>query len=216
MESSLRRGAGAPGLTLIETLGWDGVEFARLDLHLARLAASAARLGWVCDQAAVRAALRAAVSASPARVRLTVDALGKSKVEVSAMPEKPPIWRTGLAADRLASTDLWLGVKSSNRASYDTARANLPAGLDEVIFLNERDEVCDGTITTVFFDDGQGLFTPPLTSGLLPGVLRAEMLAAGVLREKILRATDLGRVQLMVGNSLRGLIPALFVGRAGV
>ena len=36
MEGSLRRGSGAPGLRLIETLGWDGVQFARLDLHLAR------------------------------------------------------------------------------------------------------------------------------------------------------------------------------------
>ena len=82
-----------------------------------------------------------------------------------------------------------------------------PQGLDEVIFLNERGEVCDGSITTVFFDHGQGLRTPPLSSGLLPGVLRAELDCP----EEELLAEDLPMVQLWVGNALRGLIPADFI-----
>jgi 4-amino-4-deoxychorismate lyase len=75
-----------------------------------------------------------------------------------------------------------------------------------VILANERGEVCDGSITTVFFDRGHGLRTPPLSCGLLPGVLRAEL----GLPEEILRLEDLPAVQLWVGNSLRGLIPARF------
>ena len=215
MEGSLRRGSGAPGLRLIETLGWDGVQFARLDLHLARLAASAAMLGWACDLGAVRAALLGAVGDAPARVRLTLDAKEKVEVMAAAMPAKAAQWTVGLATVRLSAGDPWLLVKSTNRAAYDAARANLAAGLDEVIFLNERGEVCDASITTVFFDAGQGLCTPPLTCGLLPGVLRAEMLTAGTAREAVLHAADLGRVQLWVGNSLRGLIPAVFVGQVG-
>ena len=81
------------------------------------------------------------------------------------------------------------------------------AGIDEVVFLNERGEVCDGSITTVFFDRGAGLRTPPLACGLLPGVLRAEMGCA----EEVLMGTDLGRVRLWVGNALRGLIRAEMV-----
>src|SRR5690606_16981568 len=106
----------------------------------------------------------------------------------------------------------WLQVKSSRRAAYDAARAALPPGLDEVVFLNERGEVCDGTITTLFFDAGGGLRTPPLSSGLLPGVLREEMLAQGRCREAVLHAADLGRVQLWLGNSLRGLVRADWAG----
>ena len=213
MESTLRRGAGAPGLRLIETLGWDGAGFARLQLHLARLAASAARLGWPCDLGAVQAALARAVgeAPAPARVRLTLNAEGGSEVALAAMPAQAVLWRVGLAEERLSSGDPWLTVKSSNRAVYDSARAQLPSGLDEVIFQNERGEVCDGSITTLFFDAGQGLCTPPLTCGLLPGVLRAEMLATGTAREAVLHAADLGRVQLWLGNSLRGLIPAVFM-----
>ena len=211
MESTLRRGAGAPDLMLIETLGWNGRVFVRLDLHMARLARSAARLGWGCDLGAVEAALMAAVGDAPARVRFTQDAAGELSVILTAMPAQAAQWRVGLAKDRLSSTDPWLSVKSTNRAVYDAARANLALGLDEVIFQNERGEVCDGSITTVFFDAGNGLCTPPLACGLLPGVLRAEMLAAGTVREAVLHASHLAFVQLWVGNSLRGLIPAVFV-----
>lgn len=210
MESTLRRGAGDPGLKLIETLGWDGTAFARLDLHLVRLAWSAARLGWGCDLAAVRAALFAAVGEAPARVRMTLDSHGMIEVAQAALPTAVALWRVGLAGQRLVSTDPWLGVKSSNRAVYDAARAALPDSLDEVIFQNERSEVCDGTITSVFFDAGTGLCTPPLTSGLLPGVLRAQMMAEGRVREAVLRTADLGHVELWVGNSLRGLIAVRF------
>ena len=132
-------------------------------------------------------------------------------VTTADMPDPATLWQVGLANDRLASDDPWLGIKSTNRAVYDRARTHMQAELDEVIFQNEHGEVCDGSITTVFFDAGHGLCTPPLGCGLLPGVLRAEMLALGTLREAVLHATDLASVQLMVGNSLRGLIPAVFV-----
>ena len=199
-----------PDLRLIETLGWDGTTFPRLDRHLDRLAASAARLGWPCDRRDVLRALRDAAPEAPARMRLTLDARGRAEVQAAAMPAPAPLWRVALAAARLDPADPWLTVKSTRRAAYDRARAALPPGLDEAVFANDRDEVCDGTITTVFFDAGQGLSTPPLSAGLLPGVLRAEMLGLGQCHEAPLCAADLPRVRLWVGNSLRGLIPALW------
>lgn len=209
MESALRAGGRAEDLRLIETLGWDGKHLVRLDRHLARLERSAARLGWACDRAAARAALEAATGPAPLRLRLTLDREGH--LEVTSAPLAPVTvpWRIGLAPARLASDDPWLTLKTTRRAAYDRARATLPEGVDEVIFLNERHEVCDGTITSVFYDDGTGLCTPPLTAGLLPGILREEMIANGA-REKPLLAGDLPHVPLWVGNSLRGLIPAIW------
>lgn len=211
MEGALRDGAGRPGLKLIETLGWDGRAFARLEGHLARLAWSAAALGWACDARQVQAALANAVGDAGARVRLTLDASGAVEVTTGALPEPLPLWRVGMAQERLASGDPWLRVKSTHRPAYDAARASIRAGLDEVILLNERDEVCDGSITTVFFDRGEGLRTPPDSAGLLPGVLRAAMLASGEVRQETLLAADLGRVRLWLGNSLRGLGTAQWV-----
>lgn len=206
MEGALRGRAG--DARLIETALWDGAGFPRLPLHLARLAAGAEALGFACDAGAVRAALMAAVGGAPARVRLTLGLAGDCDVTVAPLPPAKAEWRVGLAEERLASDDPWLRVKSTRRGAYDAARAALPAGLDEVVLCNERGEVCDGTITTVFFDRGAGMRTPPLSCGVLPGVLRAEL----AVPEEVLLARDLPQVRLWVGNALRGLIPAVWAG----
>jgi 4-amino-4-deoxychorismate lyase len=208
VEGALRGRAGGD-VRLIETLLWDGARFPRLPLHLARLAAGAGALGFSCDLSEAERALRAAVGGEGARrVRLTLGPAGDVAVTVADLPPVQADWRLGLAAVRLSADDPWLRVKSTRRAAYDAARAALPAGIDEVVFLNERGEVCDGSITTVFFDRGQGMRTPPLSCGLLPGVLRAEL----AVPEEVLLAGDLPRVRLWVGNALRGLIPAVWVG----
>jgi 4-amino-4-deoxychorismate lyase len=209
VESALREGGRDEGLRLIETLAFDGNAPVRADRHIARLVRSAARLGWACDPAAARTALHRGRS-GPARLRLTLDRAGRIEVTEGPLPPAARLWHVGLAPTRLDADDPWLTVKSTRRAAYDAARAALPAGLDEVLFLNGAGQVCDGTITTVFFDAGQGLCTPPLDCGLLPGVLRAEMLEAGRAREAVLPARDLPRVRLWVGNALRGLIPAVW------
>ncbi|HEY0276508.1 MAG TPA: aminotransferase class IV family protein [Paenirhodobacter sp.] len=205
MESPLRR---APdGLRLIETAFWDGTACRFLDRHLARLNDGARQLGW--PRPAVRAAF-AGPAGQPARLRVLLDRAGAATVESYPLPAPVARWHVGLAMARLGSDDPWLRIKSTHRPAYDAARSALPTGLDEVIFLNERNEVCDGTITTVFFDRGAGMCTPPLACGLLPGVLRAEMIARGT-REEVLRADDLPHVRLWVGNALRGLAEAVFV-----
>lgn len=201
MESALREGGGEPGLRLIETVLWDGAQAPRWALHEARLRRSAKMLGWTCPEIAP------AGPDHPARLRLTLDREGAVDWTVAALPPAKAEWRVGLASEQLRSDDFWLRVKSTRRGAYDRARAALPADLDEVILLNERGEVCDGSITTVFFDRGHGMRTPPLACGLLPGVLRAELGCP----EEVLSAGDLPNVRLWVGNALRGLIPAVFI-----
>ncbi len=201
MEGALREGGREPGLRLIETVLWDGSRAPRWPLHLARLQRSAGLLGWHCPPVAPLGPNH------PARLRLTLDGEGHVVWETFALPPAKPEWRVGLASQRLASADPWLKVKSTRRAIYDQTRAALPERLDELIFQNERGEVCEGTITSLFFDRGHGLHTPPLSSGLLPGVLRAELACP----EEVLLAEDLPRVKLWVGNALRGLIPAILV-----
>ncbi len=192
---------------LIETLAWDGHAPLREGRHLARLARSAAALGYPCDLAAAARALREGRGA-PARLRLLLDAEGRVEVTEGPLPPPAALWRVAVHPERLRSDDPWLRVKSTRRPLYDTARAALPEGVDEWIFLNERDEAAEGAITTLFFDRGAGWRTPPLLSGCLPGVLREEMLEAGC-REEALNAADLPRVRLAVGNALRGLIPVV-------
>tara|TARA_R110002096_G_scaffold22170_4_gene71499 strand:- start:18934 stop:19563 length:630 start_codon:yes stop_codon:yes gene_type:complete len=196
------------GLDVIETLGFtpdDG--FVRLAAHIDRMEATCDRLKFPFDRGAVLMALGEAVDAIAARVRMTVNADGKIAVQVGMIV---PVdrWRVGISDVVLKSDNPWLSVKTSERSIYDTARAGL-VDLDEVLFLNERGEVCEGTITNVFADLGDGLVTPPVSCGCLPGVLRGEMLASGDAREGVLTLDDLRTAKgVFVGNSLRGLIKA--------
>lgn len=207
MESALRQGVlDDPGLRLIETMLWDGARYPRLAGHQARMAGAAARLGFGFAGFGTLPA-----PATAARVRVTLGSAGLA-VEVGDLPAPRGQWRVGLAGVRLVAEDPWLTVKSTRRTAYEAARAAMAPGLDEVLLLNERGEVCDGTISTLFFDRGAGRRTPPLASGVLPGVLRAGLIAAGVVREEVLRPEDLPEVRLWMGNALRGLIPAVWAG----
>ena len=63
--------------------------------------------------------------------------------------------------------------------------------------------------------DGDG--APPLSSGLLAGVLRAELLEAGVVQEQVLTVDDLARCQVIyLVNSLRGWREAVWIDQAAV
>lgn len=208
MESALRECGGEPGLKLIETMLWDGAQVPRLALHLDRLNRSRRALGWVEPGAEFQWNCPLDLPKTPARLRLTVDAEGRETWQIAPLPAARPEWRLGLAQIRVTSTDPWLRVKSTHRALYDQSRAALPEGMEELIFLNERGEVTEGTITNVFYDRGEGLRTPPLACGVLPGVLRAEL----AYPDEILLAEDLPKVRLWVGNALRSLIPAVWLG----
>jgi 4-amino-4-deoxychorismate lyase len=200
-------------LLLIETLRWEPVGgFVRLERHLARLARSAKDLKLTNSEQA-RDALAAAIPAgasTPLRVRLELSADGR--IDVQTAPFIPfardATWRLKVATTRLVSTDPLLRHKTSRRAAYAAARAEFPATeADEVILANERGELCEGTITSLFLDDGSGILkTPPLACGLLAGVLREELLESGKAVEHVLVPEDVATGTVLVGNSLRGLI----------
>ena len=214
-QGTLRDGTAA-GFELIETLRWEpGAGFVRLDRHLQRLHASAHALGFACDAEAIGEALsECRGERAPLRVRLTLARDGKANVTTA--PFEPlaegAVWRMRIATTRLHSTDPLLRHKTTRRAAYEAARAEFSREeADEVLLLNERGEVCEGTITNLFVDAGDGgpLLTPPLRCGLLAGVLRAELIDEGTAREAIVTPSDLIDAKaLFVGNSLRGLIRA--------
>lgn len=197
------------GLTVFETMRRepDG-RIALLPLHMARLRQGCAALGFPLDEAEVDRTLADLPQGAPLRVRLAVDGAGGIALTSAPLPPNPPLWRVVLSVQRLRSDDPWLRIKSSQRSVYDAARAALPAEAHEAILLNERGEICEGTITSLFLPQGDALLTPPLSSGLLPGVLRAHLLATGQAREAALHPTDLAGRDFFCGNALRGLIPA--------
>lgn len=191
---------------IIETLGaHPGEGPRRLRAHLDRMAGTAAALGYPFDPGRAEALLDLAPEA-PLRCRLTLDHAGGLERTTAPLGPPPREWRVAIHPERLDAADPWLYRKTTRRALYDTARAALPEGIDEWLFLNRAGEVCEGTITNLFTET----LTPARACGLLPGVLRAECLGQG-WREAVLRPGDLEGARFFMGNSLRGLIPARLV-----
>lgn len=211
MESTFRKPV-PDGTQLIETFRFEpGKGFIRLELHLARMRHSANAFGFRYDIGKAEALLADVGGAMTLRCRLTLGADARFALTTAPLPADPPVWAVAFAQPRVSADDPWLRHKTTNRAVFEAQRAAMREGLDEVIFLNERGEVTEGTITNVFVTlEGGQKVTPPLSSGLLPGVLRRALLDKGEVTEKVLSAVDLTRATaLEIGNSLRGLRPAV-------
>jgi para-aminobenzoate synthetase/4-amino-4-deoxychorismate lyase len=191
-------------IELIETLRWDK-DFTRLEAHLARMEKSASVFGLRFSDAAARAALEAAVAdrRGRQRLRLVLNEAGGHSASAHDLPPNPDHWTYKLADRQTDSADLLLHHKVSWRAFYDVPHP----GSDELIFQNERGELTEGARSNIFIEREGVLLTPPLTAGVLPGILRAELIAQGRAREATLTPGDLDGT-VYFGNSLRGLIPA--------
>ena len=202
---------------LIETLLYEAGEgFWLLDGHLARLKASAAYFGYAYDAAAVRNALDRAVDGRPEtrlRVRLLLAEDGAVSVTVAEQPAQAAgsVMRYAISDTRVDSANPFLFHKTTRRELYDREWQHYAEtqGTDEVLYLNERGELAEGSRTNIFIERDGKLLTPPLSSGLLPGVLRGDLIAQGTAVEAVLTLDDLARADAVyVGNSVRGLVRA--------
>ena len=195
---------GRKPLMLIETLRHDG-GFVRLGQHLARMASSARALGFPFDENAALAALNVAVAGAKGalRLRLTLDETGQCKAAAHGLPPNPPHWRYRISPERTQSSDQLLRHKTSRRELYDRDHPDC----DEMLFCNEHGELTEGARSNIFIRRDGLLLTPPLEAGLLPGILRAELIARGEARAAVLTPDDL-KGDVYLGNSLRGLIVA--------
>jgi para-aminobenzoate synthetase/4-amino-4-deoxychorismate lyase len=193
--------------TLIETMRLEaGGGIPRRRFHLARLAASARRFGFRLELAALEARLDALRPAQARRLRLLLAPGGEIALQLSAQPPAPagPV-AVAIAPLPVDPGDWRLFHKSGDRAFYDEARR--ASGQFECVFVTADGLLTEGSFTSLFVErDGQ-LLTPPARLGLLPGTLRAELLESGLAREVELTRNDL-ETGFLVGNSLRGLLPA--------
>ncbi|MGC2410594.1 MAG: aminodeoxychorismate synthase component I [Methyloceanibacter sp.] len=204
---------------LIETIRWErGSGFYLLERHLARLQSSSAHFGYPFDREAVLAALDAEAEKLEGEVHMVRLLLAEegaitvtsTKIE---MPVKDRVWKFVISDQRLDEKDPLFFHKTTRRQFFDheMERQKAMTGCDEVVFLNKKGELTEGTRTNLFIEHDGRLFTPALTCGLLPGTLREELidLPRAAASEAVLTLADLASAdRIYLGNSVRGLIRA--------
>ena len=187
------------------------------DLHLQRLRSSAAYFGFACDEPALHAALTTSCAQLPAGIphRLRLALQHDGTVEVQSAPLTPLAGQVKLliAADATDSDDLFLRHKSTRRERYDAAwRLAEQRGAFDMLFFNQQGELTEGGRSNVLLLLDGCWYTPPLATGLLPGVMRSVLLAdpQWAVQERRLTLDDLIRAdQIVVCNALRGAVSAV-------
>ncbi len=185
-----------------------------LDRHLQRLRHSARYFGFPVDEASWRATVLQVCSSleeGPHRLRLTVASDGVS-VQCAPLSQLTEPVRVLLSNEPMPSNNLFLKHKTTVRLRYDEAwRAAEKHGAFDMLFFNERGELTEGGRSNVFVKVDDQWLTPPLSSGVLPGVMRSVLLEdpAWHARERVLTREDLDKAEsVIVCNALRGVLKA--------
>ena len=186
-DEALLRGRG--GFETLRVYG--GMPF-RLEEHLARLAASAERLGLpAADAARARGARRARRSSQPQRPTPSCGSSGRrrrprrsrSSVDAAARPRRAPRARAtaDLAPRHRADGAVAARRASSRRATPSTwppRRRRSARGADDAVFVDARRDRARRADDERLVAARQTLLTPSLDLGILAGVTRAAVARA--------------------------------------
>ncbi|KAE8755600.1 aminodeoxychorismate synthase component I [Paraburkholderia madseniana] len=226
LKASFLTGA-EPGFELFETMYATREEGVRhLSRHLARLSASATTLGFKLeDEDEIRAQIAEKCAAlpthTPHRMRLALSKNGAAQITAAVLtPLADSTVCVLLGSDHDFPTtdanDPLLRHKTTRRAEYDRGWREAEAkGAFDTLFFNERGELTEGGRSNVFVKLAGRWWTPPLESGVLPGIMRGVLLEDTGLRaaERVLTRVDVQNAEaLLVCNALRGAVKARVLG----
>lgn len=196
-----------PAFELLESFLWDG-EFFLLERHLARLQHSAEYFGFPFDKTALIESLDCSVdnrSEDELKVRLLLSRDGRIACTCESISPEPNL-RVAFAQEPVDSRDVYLYHKTTNRTAYDQAIQGCDA--DDVILWNQDGEVTESTRANVVAKIDGVWKTPPVSSGLLTGTYRAELLDEGAIEECLMTREDLLRAEeVKLVNSVRRWMP---------
>jgi para-aminobenzoate synthetase/4-amino-4-deoxychorismate lyase len=212
-----------PEASLYEKIRWDeGNGFHWLERHLERLSGSAAYFGFRYDDGAVRRALDEAVEREQGSlaVRVEADRMGSVSVVIEQRDLAPATWSPNesgdsvlcsVDSDPISSGSIYRFHKTTARGPYVERRESHGA-VGEVLMVNERGEVTEGTSRNVAARIAGTWLTPPLACGCMPGVLRGALIDEGVLTEEVIMVGDLESAEsIAVLDSVGGWRPARLV-----
>lgn len=201
--------------------------------HLARMAEGARffNLPFSQKQAviAIEDALEQIPKDSEARLRLNLVCYGEEEVEKGLFETRwtrvdatavPRVVRLGVAPfGRFSGSPLLRFKTTSYLENVFVLRWARSRGYFDAVFANERGEITEGSISNIFFVRGQEILTPPVSSGLLPGITRAQIVRVAEDRgirvdEHPISADALeGFEAAFISNSVVEILPVADVGQ---
>jgi para-aminobenzoate synthetase / 4-amino-4-deoxychorismate lyase len=198
----------------------------KLEMHLDRMQSSALALGITFNRSAAKVVIESTCSSLDTgvafRLRLDLATNGDLSVSTGVLDVLNEPVKIFWAKDILScNTDMFSGDallrhKVSNRSLYDLAwQTAVRLGGFDALLTNEQGFVTEGGRTSIFVKPrGRSEWlTPPVFAGLLPGVMRATLLADPKLnaREANLTINDVSMAdEIILTNALRGSIKAHF------
>ena len=195
---------------LVETLLLQNGRFRYLNEHLRRMRYSAGLLNFPFDKQMIGKAMEDIAERQKEgtyKVRLLLDPAGKPEVKVSEYPSGRNR-KVVFSFRKCAKDEFFLFHKTDHRPWYAQAPEFLREnGFFEVIYVNNDYTVSEGSYTNVFVQFEDKLLTPPLDSGVLPGILRKKLLEEGKCEEREITFEMMKSARkVFCGNSVRGLI----------
>lgn len=211
-----------PGFQLFETTYASregGIRHAQR--HIERLAKSAEWFGFNFDAERLKMLIETKCAAYPAgtALRLKIALSKDGRIELSDAPLvalKSDTVNVLLASDHgfepRSAADPFSRHKTTHRDDYDRAwhEAEKHDAFD-MLFFNDRGELTEGGRTNVFVKREGSWLTPPLSAGVLPGVMRGVLMEELNAEEAILTREDLNHAELIVCNALRGAMKARLI-----
>lgn len=199
---------------LFETLRLEDGVLCRRTAHVARMLASAELFGWPSDRTVLEAALDDLSRRHDTglwRARLFLAANGRVRTDASPLVAVGRPSRVALAGAPIDPRDPLLFNKTTRRDVYDRARGSR-LDVDDVLLWNPRREITESTVASLVVESEGQRVTPPIACGLLPGIMRAELIHGGEIEERIVSVADLRRAsRVWLVNSLRGWIDVVLV-----
>lgn len=197
------------GVDLIETIAFDPADgMMLLEYHLERLKNSSMILGFDFDRHKARNELQAATFRlrRKMRVRMLVSSSGALAIELrDAITWPDAVMKVRAVRRPVPAIDWRLHHKTTDRRIYrDVLQAG---GTYEVLMVDEEGCFTEGCFSSIFVERGDHLVTPPLSRGIVPGVLRASLIARGEAIEGDIRLHDLEQ-GFFIGNAARGMVAA--------
>ena len=201
---------------LIESILLKNGIFYFLNLHLIRLESSASFFGFLFDREKIlrsldflKLELESEKKISRFKVRLLLSRSGEIHLEHSSITKtKKEVGKIAINHKKIDSENIFQIHKTTNRLFYTTEyKKALDKNLKDYVFLNEKNEIVETSIYNLFIKSNGNYFTPPISSGALPGVMREYLIRKGKIKEKTLTIPDLESAEkIYICNSVRGIM----------